>query len=134
MLTTAACIMIVYETDFGGPIADRMAEMASHDCAYAITADRCESACTFYLDPDRLACVAPDTVFGFHGPMPGEGRPPLTPERFDELSQLIASHYPPEIAGPYLRDWRHGEVEMRGQSIIDAGLAAECRWLGQAAE
>ena len=131
MLATAACLMIVYETDHGGSIRDRMAEMASHDCAYAITADRCASACTFYLDPDRLACVARDTVFMFHGPVARPGDPPITPEEFDELTRLIASHYPPEIADPFLREWRHGEVEMLGQSIIDAGLAAECRWLGQ---
>ena len=129
MLITAACIMIVYQSDPGGPIDDRVAEMASHDCLYAITAERCASACTMYLD--RLACIAPDTELYFHGTTPLPGEEPLTAEEWEAGTRLLASYYPPEIAGPYLREWRYGEVEMIGQSLIDAGLAAECRWLEQ---
>jgi len=84
-----------------------------------------------YLHPERLACVARDTVFFFHGTKPLPGEAPLTEDEWDAGTRFLASYYPPEIAGPYLDDWRHREVEMRGQSLIDAGLAAECRWLEQ---
>lgn len=72
--------------------------------AVEIRGEHCLSACTMYLTLDRL-CIHPDTVFGFHGP--SDYGKPLLPQQFEYWSRIIADHYPPALAGWYMRVARH---------------------------
>lgn len=124
-ISTAKDILIV-KNDRGGILAERMKEVASlreRDARVEIRGRVCLSSCTMYLGVEDV-CVEPGVTFGFHGPT-SYGRP-LSPERFENWSQIIASHYPIE----QLRQWfletaryrTNGYYRVSGQQLINMGI------------
>ncbi|MBS8227415.1 hypothetical protein [Vannielia litorea] len=116
---------IVVGNDRGGFIRARLREMqrirASGD-RVEIRGRVCFSTCTMYLGAEDI-CVSPKTTFGFHGPAMAIGR--LTPEQFDYLSKLIASHYPEPLANWYMAEGRmrtSGLYRMSGSDLIRLGV------------
>ncbi|MFV2038368.1 MAG: hypothetical protein ACC646_12335, partial [Paracoccaceae bacterium] len=61
---------IVVRNDAGGSVQQRarlIRQYRADGTRLEIRGDFCMSACTMYLGLDNT-CIAPDTVFGFHGP------------------------------------------------------------------
>ena len=84
--------VLVVGNDPGGSVEQRVAvvrQLQGDGTQVEIRGDYCMSACTMYLALSRL-CVAPQTMFGFHGPgsqIYGIG---LAPAAFDHWSHVMA--------------------------------------------
>ncbi|MEL6572523.1 MAG: hypothetical protein AAFQ64_12730 [Pseudomonadota bacterium] len=116
---------LVVTNDRGGLLRKRIAEIQDIVAAsqpVQITGRICYSTCTMYLGlPDT--CVAPDTVFGFHGPS-SYGRP-LAPDVFEQASQTIAAYYPEVLRDWYMTTARHELRQLhkvRGSELIRLGV------------
>lgn len=118
---------VVIGNDLGGDVgarANRIATMRKAGQHVEIRGALCYSACTMYLAlPD--SCVNRRTVFGFH--RPSFYGLPLSSERFEFWSQVIARHYPAALRDWYLRVGRHSAtmVRIRGSELIRLGVS-EC--------
>ena len=103
---------IVVLNDRGGSVIERARLIQQYQAAgtrLEIRGNFCLSACTMYLGLSN-ACVASNTVFGFHGPssrMYGIG---LRPEVFDRWSRIMADHYPEPLKSWFLQTGRHRTV------------------------
>jgi hypothetical protein len=117
--------------DPGGPLLNRIVEIEIFNRKGAqvqIVGDFCYSSCTMLLGADDV-CVAPETVFGFHGPYRIDNAA-MTQAEFNHASDTVAGYYP--TGG--IREWfiaiaRHvppGELYyLNGEDLIGLGVS-EC--------
>jgi hypothetical protein len=122
-LTLAACApaLATRETvhmDPGGGLFVRVAEINQRrqNRQPVAVLGVCASACTLYLAlaPHGLLCTSRAAVWGFHGPHGGDAA-----ARAAGVA-MMALHYPPSIAGPFLRSWQYlGENELATLSGAD---------------
>ena len=119
---------IVVLNDRGGSVIERARLIQQYQAAgtrLEIRGNFCLSACTMYLGLSN-ACVASNTVFGFHGPssrMYGIG---LRPEVFDRWSRIMADHYPEPLKSWFLQTGRHRTVGFHlysGSQLIGMGIS-----------
>ncbi len=116
---------LVVTNDRGGLLRKRVAEIqeiAALSRPVQITGRICYSTCTMYLGLPGT-CVAPHTVFGFHGPS-SYGRP-LAPAVFERASQIIVGHYPEVLRDWYMTTARHELHQLhkiRGAELIRLGV------------
>ncbi len=118
---------LVVGNDPGGRL-DRRVELIRRlratGTSVRITGAYCNSACTMYLGLPN-ACVAPTTVFGFHGPSSQIYGVGLAPAEFERWSRVMADHYPSPIRGWFLREARYvivGMSQVRGSDLIRLGV------------
>ncbi|WP_417808808.1 hypothetical protein [Thioclava sp.] len=84
---------------------------------------QCLSACTLYLKLPN-ACVAPDAVFGFHGPS-WYGHP-LPVDRFEAFSNLMARHYREPLRSWFMNTARYrtsSYYQLSGHQLIGMGYS-----------
>lgn len=118
---------IVVRDDLGGFIWQRLVELSRIEAAgQSVRIDRgaCYSTCTLYLGLTNI-CTTPHVTFGFHGPWAMNRQ--LSPEDFEELSGIIASHYPQPLRAWYLETGRYkanGLYRIKGSELIRLGVAA----------
>ncbi len=121
--------VLIVRDDPGGAVAQRVAAVRALRASRTrveIRGDYCLSACTLYLGLADL-CVAPRTVFGFHGPASEIYGIGLTPAKFEHWSQVMATHYPEPLRSWYLsvaRNRTTGFYSIRGADLIALGVAA----------
>jgi hypothetical protein len=115
----------IVRNDRGGDVetrAKQIQNLAARQARVEIRGKHCLSSCTMFLGaPD--VCVSPGTRFGFHGPS-DHGRP-LPAHRFEYWSQVIAAHYPPNLAKWYMekaRHLNHGYYFLTGEQLIQMGV------------
>lgn len=73
-------------------------------------------------------CVAPNTVFGFHGPSSRMYGISLPPDVFEHWSSVMASHYPEPLRSWFLKKGRYltvGFYKYSGRQLINMGIR-EC--------
>lgn len=116
----------VVTNDRGGLLGQRAEEIRT----LARTGQRvelrgqCLSACTMYLKLPN-ACVAPDAVFGFHGPS-WYGQP-LPADQFEAFSNLMARHYREPLRSWFMNTARYrtkSYYQLSGRQLIEMGYAA----------
>lgn len=93
--------------DTGGSLDWRLEEvkkLRATDTAVVISG-QCHSSCTMYLALPKT-CVTPEARLGFHGPRTAKGSR-LPTSDFKYWTDIMAAHYPPQIARRFMRDWRH---------------------------
>ena len=118
---------IVVRNDMGGFIWRRLVELSRIEAAgQSVRIDRgaCYSTCTMYLGLANI-CTTPYVTFGFHGPWAINRK--LSTEDFDELSGIIAAHYPPPLRTWYMETGRfkvNGLYRIKGAELIRLGVAA----------
>lgn len=112
LITLTACTTII-DHDAGGYIAERSAYIAASPSVEI--RGYCASACTMHL---ANGCVHPTATLVFHGP--------ITTDRFDYWSAIMAEHYPPALSDWFMTTGRFGEYTMTGQEAINMG-ASECQ-------
>lgn len=118
---------IVVRNDMGGFIWRRLVELSRIEAAgqsVRIDGGACYSTCTLYLGLTNI-CTTPHVTFGFHGPWAMNRQ--LSPEDFDELSGIIAAHYPPPLRTWYMETGRfkaNGLYRIKGSELIRLGIAA----------
>ncbi len=118
--------VLVIGNDRGGSVEQRVAAVRAlqgDGTRVEIRGDYCMSACTMYLALSDL-CVAPRTVFGFHGPGSSIYGIGLTPAAFEHWSQVMARHYPEPIRSWYLNVARNrtiGFYSVQGHDLIEIG-------------
>jgi len=84
----------------------------------------CLSACTMYLKLPN-ACVAPDAIFGFHGPS-WYGQP-LSADQFEAFSNLMARHYREPLRSWFMNTARYrtrSYYQITGRQLIEMGYTA----------
>ena len=119
----------VSRDDQGGMVRERASEVAQlrqSKTRVEIRASRCLSSCTMYLGAGDV-CVNPSTTFGFHGP--SYYGAPLSPDRFEYWSNVIASHYPATLRVWYMATGRFkkiGYYRIKGGNIIELGGFDKC--------
>lgn len=118
---------VIIQDDRGGAVIERVRIIENYrqtGTRVEIRGDYCLSACTLYLGlPDT--CVAPETVFGFHGPSSPVYGVSLAPQTFDRWSRVMAEHYPKPIRAWFLREGRHrtvGFYNYSGSDLIRMGI------------
>ena len=92
-----------------------------------IGGDYCASACTMYLAV--ADCVDLDTDFAFHGPRNRPAFGPLSPERFEHWSMLMADHYPEPLREWFVSTARYeidGFMMLKGRDLVAMGVANGC--------
>ena len=118
---------IVISNDRGGAIAERVAlirEYQDTGTRVEIRGDYCLSACTMFLALPET-CVAPRTVFGFHGPSSRLYGIALTQTGFDRWSRAMAGYYPEPLRSWFMATARHrivGFYKLSGQELIKMGI------------
>ncbi len=118
---------LVIRNDRGGSVAERVARidrLRRSGIKVEIRGDYCLSACTMYLGVPG-ACVAPDTVFGFHGPSSPVYGVALRPREFEYWSHLMARYYPAALRKWFLEVARNrlvGFERKSGRELIRLGL------------
>lgn len=121
---------VVVFDDPGGSVSERVEivrRLASAGTNVEIRGSYCLSACTMYLSLTD-ACVAPRTIFGFHGPSSALYGIALSPAKFEKWSIVMANHYPEPIRSWYMNEGRHRTVGFHrytGQDLIKMGIS-EC--------
>jgi hypothetical protein len=83
----------------------------------------CYSACTMYLGAGDV-CVSPQTTFGFHGP--SRNGTPLSPDRFEHWSLVMARYYNEPLRQWFMAEGRYAQQDvyrLSGQQLIDLGYA-----------
>ena len=81
----------------------------------------CLSACTMYLSLPNI-CVAPNAVFGFHGP--SKSGTPLPQRDFDYWSGVMAANYSEPLRSWFMTEARYminGYYQMSGAQLIAMG-------------
>lgn len=83
----------------------------------------CNSACTMYLGLANT-CVTPNAKFGFHGPQSASSGLALLPNQFEQWSQVMARHYPPQLRGWFMNNARYSKklITVRGNQLIKMGV------------
>lgn len=108
----------------GGSVAEFAERIKRYDGPRRELLGGCVSACIMWL---AKGCVITSgdnqTWLLFHGP--SWGGEPMNRVDFDHWSQIIASHYPPQIAAWYLETGRFGFHQMSGARAVSLG-AEEC--------
>lgn len=104
LLATPASALVI-RNDPGGPVAERVAQIATLSTTGQTVKilGRCASSCTMLLS---IACVAPSARLGFHGPSSQYPGIALPPAEFERVSRQMATHYPPAIRTWFLREAR----------------------------
>lgn len=114
--------------DRGGYLTDRqdqIREIEKNGTRVEIRGLACHSTCTMLLGVSDV-CVAPYTIFGFHGP--SYNGTPAPKHVFDYTSEIMASHYPKPIAIWFMEEARHelvGISRIKGKTLIAMGIE-EC--------
>ena len=117
---------IVIGNDRGGLLGARASEIAGIlgvGSRVEIRGAICYSSCTMYLGAGNV-CVIPNTAFGFHGPS-DYGRP-LSSERFEHWSQVMAGHYREPLRSWFMSSARYQRVRvvtLSGAQLIDMGYS-----------
>lgn len=115
----------VVNSDLGGVIGERVKEInriQTDGRRVEIRGRLCLSSCTMFLGVDDV-CISPKTRFGFHGPS-YYGKP-LSPERFEFWSSVIAEYYPAPIKKWFMETGRFkikGYYAMEGVELIKYGI------------
>ena len=115
----------VVKNDRGGVVGERVAEikmLVATGARVEITGGVCLSSCTMFLGVEDV-CINPRTRFGFHGPS-YYGKP-LSPDRFEYWSNVIADYYPAAIRKWFLETGRYkinGYFEMEGAQLVRFGI------------
>lgn len=118
---------VVIGNDPGGAVETRARQIRSYRRSGTVVEIRgtyCLSSCTMYLGM-KETCVAPDTVFGFHGPASRLYGIGLPPDQFDRWSRVMATHYPEPIKSWFLKTGRYrtvGFFNFSGEQIIRMGV------------
>lgn len=121
--------IIVVLNDQGGSVIERarlIRRYRAQGTQLEIRGQFCMSACTMYLGLSTT-CVAPDTVFGFHGPSSRIYGIGLRPELFEYWSRIMANHYPEPLKSWFLKTGRHRTVGFNtyyGHQLIGMGIKA----------
>lgn len=119
---------IVY-SDYGGSVTERsdfIRRLERDKSRVEIRGRHCLSSCTMMLGVKGV-CVQANTIFGFHGP--SRQGVPLPKAQFEQASQFIASHYPPQLRRWYLSEARFSLNSLyvrTGAELISAGIAKQC--------
>jgi len=120
---------LIIENDDGGNVEEYAQRIRAIPRSTLVAiAGVCSSACTMYLGHNRT-CAYPDTVFSFHGPsdeVPGRALPQ---DEFNEISRLMAAHYPEPIRSWFMNTARYtlvGFHDRRGSEFIRLGLVEDC--------
>ncbi|MBY6140980.1 hypothetical protein KUV26_16190 [Leisingera daeponensis] len=120
---------LVVGNDSGGYLHQRLIELKQlrrSAVRVEIRGRICYSTCTLFLGLPGT-CVAPGTVFGFHGPSRRGVR--LKDKDFEYFSRLMARHYPEPLRAWFLHTGRNrisGVYKIKGSELIRMGIAA-CR-------
>ena len=119
--------IIVISNDRGGAVTERIALIRQYrntGTRVELRGDYCLSACTLYLALPET-CVAPRTVFGFHGPSSRLYGVALTQTGFDRWSRAMADYYPEPLRSWFMATARYrvvGFYELSGEELIDMGF------------
>ncbi|MCD9149613.1 hypothetical protein [Pseudophaeobacter flagellatus] len=117
----------VVRDDRGGFLRERLIELRELRASgrqVEIRGRVCYSTCTLLLSLPNT-CISPRTQFGFHGP--SESGHPLSPEKFDYYSHIIAQHYPAKLNQWYMQTGRKRIkrlFKIKGSEIIRMGVPA----------
>ncbi|WP_323764773.1 hypothetical protein [Marinovum sp.] len=117
---------IVVRNDIGGLIqsrANKVSQMRATGQRVEILGT-CLSSCTMYLGAGNV-CISPNARFGFHGPSSYGRR--LVPQDFERWSNVIASHFKPELQQWFMTTARHrinGFYRISGRQLIQLGYAS----------
>lgn len=120
---------IVVRNDAGGSVVQRarlIRQYRANGTRLEIRGDFCMSACTMYLGLGNT-CVAPDTVFGFHGPSSPIYGIALPPRVFERWSRIMADSYPEPLRTWFWETGRQrivGFQTFRGAQLIEMGITA----------
>jgi hypothetical protein len=115
--------------DYGGSVRTGLRDVQALRASQRrveIRGSVCMSTCTMLLSL-RNTCVTPETVFGFHGP--SRGGVPLERLLFDQVSMIIAQHYPEPVRSWYMNVARHSLTDIHalsGAELIKLGAASPC--------
>lgn len=118
---------LVIHSDRGGLLKTRLQQIKTLKATgrqIRITGRICYSTCTMLIGLPQT-CVSPDTIFGFHGPS-SHGRP-LSPEKFDSASRMMAKDYPPALKSWFMNTARYeikDVYKIRGSQLIAMGIQA----------
>lgn len=121
--TVEAQQAIVVRNDHGGLIqsrANKIRRIRSIGQRVEIRGT-CLSACTMYLGAGNV-CIAPQARFGFHGPSSYGRR--LVSTDFEKWSNVLASHYKPELQSWFMSNARYrikGYYYISGEQLIRMG-------------
>ena len=121
--------VVVVLNDKGGSVVERarlIRQYRAQGTRLEIRGQYCMSACTMYLGLSGT-CVAPDTIFGFHGPSSRIYGIGLRPEVFEHWSKIMADHYPEPLKSWFLKTGRHRTVGFNtynGRQLIGMGITA----------
>lgn len=119
----------IVRDDHGGSVQRRLDDIGALHASGRSVEIRglvCHSSCTMLLGLEQV-CVQPHTQFGFHGP--SRNGAPLKMAEFEAVSQIIASHYPPDLADWYLSVARHSLDRLHfltGADLIARKVARPC--------
>lgn len=120
--------VVVVKNDRGGGVIERARLIKKYEAdgtRVEIRGNYCLSACTMYIGLQN-ACVAPQTVFGFHGPSSQVYGISLNQNAFDFWSRVMAEHYPEPLKSWFLNKGRNrtvGFYEYSGADLINMGVA-----------
>ena len=118
---------LVIRSDRGGLMKTRLEQIVKlrrSGQQVKITGRFCYSTCTMLIGLPQT-CVSPTTIFGFHGPS-RRGRP-LSADRFDHASKLMAQDYPPALKAWFMKTARFEIKDLykiRGTELIAMGVRA----------
>ncbi len=118
---------VIIQNDRGGAVIERLEiiqQYRASNTRVEIRGDYCLSSCTMFLGLPNI-CIAPDTVFGFHGPSSRIYGIALSAESFNHWSQIMADQYPEPLKAWFLRKGRHrivGFLEFSGAELINMGI------------
>ncbi len=125
--TAATNWAVIVRNDRGGAVAERamlIQRYKTNGTKVEIRGDFCLSSCTMFLSLPGT-CVAPETVFGFHGPSSRIYGIALSPSDFDHWSRVMADHYPEPLKSWFLSKGRHrivGFYEYSGAELVNMGI------------
>lgn len=116
---------IVVRNDIGGLIqrrANKVSQIRATGQRVEILGT-CLSSCTMYLGAGNV-CISPNARFGFHGPSSYGRR--LVPQDFERWSNVVASHFKPELQRWFMTKARYrinGFYRISGRQLIRMGYA-----------
>jgi hypothetical protein len=110
---------LIIQYDGGGFVGERAREILNLTDTEVRILGLCASACTMYLGLPNV-CVSPNARLVFHGP--SDYGKPLTTERFDHWSEVMARHYPDFLRGWWMSTARHGNYTVSGREMIRHGV------------
>ncbi len=119
---------LVVRDDAGGSVVKRAALIQTYKengTRVELRGNYCMSACTMYLGL-KNTCVAPNTIFGFHGPSSRSYGISLSAVAFERWSTVMADHYPEPLRTWYLKNGRNrtvGFYRFSGSDLIKLGIA-----------